>query len=205
MEVLVLLGLVILELIVSKALELAEFRTMNPVVIDISLGVGVMSPRPDTMVAPRPFTLPVVLGRDKTPVPTRRPDGPRDIRVPDTVAAGPPIDEVVALTTTLPDLKSTVCPPTVTPGVPVGKSFPFPVGRGTVLVPITRLEMPRDIDVPDTVTAGPPTDRVIPLMATFPDSNRKVCHPTMVIGLSSGTSFRHCSHSSLVKAQRECL
>lgn len=95
MEVLVLLGFVILELIVSKALKLAEFRTMNPLVIDISLGVVVMSPRPDTMIGPRSFTLPVVLGRDTTPVPTGRPDGPRDVCVSDRVAAGPPTDKVV--------------------------------------------------------------------------------------------------------------
>jgi hypothetical protein len=85
-----------------------------------------------------------------TPVPTIRPDGPKETGVPEIVNPGPPEDIVV--------------PPTEkTEGL--GGEFPTPgagiegvlaVGISIVLAPITRPDDPREIGVFETVMAGAP-------------------------------------------------
>ena len=93
-----------LELVVLERLELVLFHTVDPVDVDVAVGVGAIGPSPERMIAPRSNPLPVVVGSGTMLVPTTRPDGPRDTGVPDKVTAGPPTDRVVPPNATLPDL-----------------------------------------------------------------------------------------------------
>ena len=128
-----------------------------------------LGPKPARIIAPRPSpVVPAVvvvdglLRKETVEPPTTSPaEPPSEIAVPLIVTALPPSPRVVPPTSIAVGLMVKVSPPMTV--VLDGKA---PEGMAYVDDAITMPELPREIAVPETVRADPPSVSVVPAMPT---------------------------------------
>ncbi len=120
-----------------------------PIAIAAPLAVKVWPPR--TKVDEGPW-----VGRGMVELPSTRPEGPRDMTVPDIVMAGAPCDIVCPAISTL-LAKGVMTWPAMAKTAREAEN-----GMDIVLDPIKRPVEPREIAVPEIVTAGAPCVMVWP-------------------------------------------
>ena len=154
--------------------------------VDVTVVREPTGPRPCKMMAPRPAVL-VTAGPFRTAVlvPMTRPDGPREIGVPEMVMAGPSRERDVPAMEKPVGFAVNVVPPTVkTDWTGVDWS-----GSQMVLLPMTSAVGPRDIGVPDTVIADPPVVSVVEPIMTAPVGPIETVSPATVASFEAALYF----------------
>lgn len=125
--------------------------------MDVDVDDGPMGPRPDMITPPMPPPM-LVVASGMVLVPTTRSDGLNETGVPEMVMPGPPGTRVVPAMAKPVGLAVNVWPASVKTAL-VGIDR-----RGIVLVPMTRPDEPREMGVPEIVTAGCPGRMEVPAM-----------------------------------------